>query len=128
MENVDTLNLSLDQLRGLFSLLMEGKPHHVVGQAAKSVSGTEMDVLPGTIPKETAAHAGNDGELDLNVSMGSSLGDPAAEKYSARDLLEKAEKCKKSNRAQQIFRVSKLWFSAAYMRQFSLSTFLNAPQ
>ena len=26
-------------------------------------------------------------------------------------------KCKKSNRAQQIFRVSKLWFSAAYIRQ-----------
>lgn len=107
MENVDTLNLSPDQLRGLLSLLIEGKLHHVVGQAAKSVGGAEMDVLPGTLPKETATRAGNDGVPDLNNLLGSSLRDLAAEKYSARELLEKAGKCQKSNRAQQIFRVSK---------------------
>lgn len=127
MENLDTLNLSSEQLKGLLSLLMEGKLQQVVGQTAKSIGGSEMNVLPGTTQgNNNTKSAANDGEPDLNVSLGSSsLGGPSAEKYTARELLEKAGKCKKSNPAQQIFRVSKLWFSATSITLFSLSGFLT---
>lgn len=121
MENSDTLNLSSDQLRGLLSLLIEGKLQQVVGQGAKGISGSEMNVLPGTTQGNSSTKsAGNDGDSDFNVSLGSSLGDPAAAEYTAwessRELLEKAGQCKKANPAQQIFRVSKLWFSACCLR------------
>ena len=120
MENLDTLNLSSDQLRGLLSLLMEGKLQQVVGQGAKSIVGrSEMDVLTGTTQgNSNTKSAGGDGDTDFNVSSGSapsSLGDPAAAEYTARELLEKAGKCKKANPAQQIFRVSELWFFAPYI-------------
>jgi len=62
----------------------------------------------------------------LNVLLGpSSLGGLFAEKYTARELLEKAGNCKKCNPAQQIFRVSKLWFSATSITFFSFSGFLT---
>lgn len=112
MENLDTFNLSSDQLRGLLSLLIEGKLQQVVGQGVKGISGSEMNVLPGTTQwNSSTKSAGNDGDPDFNVSLGSSLGDPDAAEYTARELLQKAGQCKKANPAQQIFRVSKLWFS-----------------
>lgn len=84
MENLDTLNLSSDQLRGLLSLLIEGKLQQVVGQGAKGISGSEMNVLPGTTQGNSSTKsAGNDGDSDFNVSLGSSLGDPAAAEYTA---------------------------------------------
>ena len=102
MENVDTLNLSSDQLRGLFSLLMEGKLQQVVGQAAKSIDGGSGNTQRNSNTKSS----GSDGDREFNIPLGSSLGDPAAEKYTALELLEKAGHCKKSNPAQQLFRVS----------------------
>lgn len=102
MENVDTLNLSSDQLRGLFSLLMEGKLQQVVGQAAKSIDGGSGNTQRNSNTKSS----GSDGDHDFNILLGSSLGDPAAEKYTVLELLEKAGHCKKYNPAQQLFKVS----------------------
>lgn len=100
---MDTLNLSSDQLRGLFSLLMEGKLQQVVGQAAaKSIDGGSGNTQRNSNTKSS----GSDGDREFNIPLGSSLGDPAAEKYTALELLEKAGHCKKSNPAQQLFRVS----------------------
>ena len=114
MENVDTLNLSSDKLGGLLSLLVEGKLKQVLSQGAKSMSSSEMKVQLETLGNSSTTSAGNAGDPDFNVS-GSSLGDPAAAKYTVRELLEKAGKCKKANPAQQIFWVSKLWFYVAYI-------------
>ena len=127
---MENLNFSPDQLKGILSLFASGKLQRVFEEASSSM-GLHSNVLltsngiarnnpkedvEDQVSEDKTGMANFSGESSPELGERESDGEQifleskeTAQKYTARELLEKANKGTKATSAQQTFRVSKLF-------------------
>lgn len=128
---MENLNFSPDQLKGILSLFASGKLQRVFEESSSSTGLHSNGLLTSNgiarnNPKEDVedqvsedktgmgnffreASPERDGERESNGEQIFLEPKETAQKYTARELLEKAKKGTKATSAQQTFRVSKLF-------------------
>ena len=119
---MENLNFSPDQLKGILSLFASGKLQRVFEEASSSM-GLHSNVLltsngiARNNPKEDVEDQVSEDKTGM-AKLGERESDgqqifleskETAQKYTARELLEKANKGTIATSAQQTFRVSKLF-------------------